>query len=210
MRAPSRGIEHTAPLPDAAPTIVVATGLEARAVRRAAPQLHVVEAGVSLARVDRAALGDVVISCGIAGTLRADQRTGSVVAPGRVLRPNGEVMECDPELTHKLELAARRLGLEPARGALVTTTTLLSGAQRAVWAQRGYEAVDMETGLIHAKRVACLRVVLDTPDREISAAWLRPWSIIVRPDVWGEIGWVSREAARCARLAATVLAEALA
>jgi len=190
-------------------TVAAATGLEARAVRRAAPALHVVETGVALERVHGAALGDVVVSCGIAGSLRSDLRSGSVVVPGRVLRPDGEIVDCDPELTHRLENASRRLGSEPARGALVTTTTLLTGAQRAAWAKRGYEAVDMETGLVRAKRLACIRVVLDTPDRELSDAWLHPWSIIVRPDAWREIEWVVREAPSCARLAAAILAEAL-
>jgi hypothetical protein len=86
--------------------------------------------------------------------------------------------------------------------------TLLSGPERALWAQRGYQTVDMETGLIRAGRVACIRVVLDTPDRELSDAWLRPWTIPFRPDAWGQVGWVVREAPRCARLAAAVLAEA--
>jgi len=193
---------------DSALTIAAATGLEARAVRRAAPRLHVVETGIALARTDGSSLGDVVVSCGIAGSLRSDLRTGSVVVPGRVLRPNGEVVECDAELTHQLENASRRLGFEPARGALVTTTTLLSGAERAAWAQRGYEAVDMETGLIRADRVACVRVVLDTPDRELSEAWLHPWTVLLTPHGWREIGWVLREAPSCARVAAEVLAAA--
>jgi hypothetical protein len=189
-------------------TVAAATGLEARAVRRAAPQLRVVETGVCLARVDGAALGDIVVSCGIAGALRAGLPTGSVVVPDRVLRPDGETLECDAALVSSLDAAARRLGLVPSHGALVTTTTLLSGAERTQWAQRGYESVDMETGLIHAKRVACVRVVLDTPEHELSDAWLRPWTILLRPDAWSQVGWVAREAPRCARLAAVVLAEA--
>jgi hypothetical protein len=198
-------------LPDASQlTIVTATALETRAVRRAAPSLHVVETGVSLSRLDGAALGDVVVSCGIAGALQAGLPTGSVMVPDRVLRPDGEMLACDEELVGRLDDAARRLGLIPSRGALVTTMTLLSGPERARWAQRGYQSVDMETGLIRAKRVACIRVVLDTPDRELSDAWLRPWTIPLRPDAWGQVGWVTREAPRCAQLAASVLAEAFA
>jgi hypothetical protein len=179
-------------------------------VRRAAPYVRVVETGVGLSRRTGADLGDIVISCGIAGSLQRELRSGSVVLPDRVLRPDGEVLVCDEALVESLDAAARRLGLTPARGFLATTTNLVSGAERAQWAQRGYKAVDMETGLIYAKRVACIRVVLDTPDREISDAWLRPWTILVRPDAWGQVVWVVREAPRYARLAAAVLAEALA
>src|SRR5271166_1048485 len=208
-RARSRGIAGVATFPNAhSLTIAAATGLEARAVRRAAPQLHVLETGVSLSRVDGAALGEVVISCGIAGALRPGLPTGSIVIPDRVMRPGGEVLECDAELAARIDAAARRLGHVPLRGSLVTTATLLSGPQRAQWAQRGYESVDMETGLIRAERVACIRVVLDTPDRELSDAWLRPWTIPMHPDAWGQVGWVVREAPRCARLAAAVLGEA--
>jgi hypothetical protein len=209
-RALSRGIARVATFPDAhLLTVAAATGLEARAVRRAAPDVRVVETGVSLSRLNGAELGDTVVSCGIAGALQPWVRSGSIVVPDRVLRPDGEMLECDEALVHRLDAAARRLGLVPVRGASVTTTTLLSGPERAQWAQRGYQTADMETGLIRAKRVACIRVVLDTPDREISDAWLRPWTILFRPDAWGQVGWVAREAPRYARLAAAVLAEAL-
>ena len=60
-----------------------------------------------------------------------------------------------------------------------------------------------------APRVASVRVILDTPDHELSDAWLNPWTVLVRPDAWGQVIWVAREAPRCARLAATVLARAL-
>lgn len=190
-------------------TAAAATGLEARAVRRAAPHLRVVETGVCLSRVDGAALGDVVVSCGIAGGLQSELETGSVVIPDRVMRPDGDELVCDVALVGRLDAAARRLGYVPVRGALVTTAVLLTGAARGQWARRGYQAVDMETGFIRAARIACIRVVLDTPERELSDAWLRPWTIAVRADAWGQIAWVTREAPRCARLAAAVLAEAL-
>jgi hypothetical protein len=209
LRAPSRGIARVATLPDARLlTVAAATGLEARAVRGAAPQLRVIETGVGLSRVNGSALGDVVVSCGIAGALRTGLPTGSVVVPDRVLRPDGDSFACDEELVKSLDAAARRLGLAPSHGALVTTLTLLLGPERAQWAHHGYESVDMETGLIRAGRVACIRVVLDTPERELSDAWSRPWTIPFRPDAWSQVGWVVREAPRCARLAAAVLAEA--
>ena len=194
---------------DQALTVVAATGLEARAARRAIPEIRVVEGGVCLARVNPAQLGDAVISCGLAGALTADLLTGSVVIPDHVLRPDATLLECDHKLVASLDAGARKLGYDPARGALVTSHDLINGTARGAWAQRGYIAVDMETGFIQAKRVAAIRVVLDTPSRELSDAWLRPWTLIVRPDAWGQIFWVAREAPRCARLAAAILAEAL-
>ena len=190
-------------------TVVAATGLEARAVRRAIPSARVVDGGVNLSRVDRSRLGDIVISCGLAGALASDLPTGTVVIPDHVLRPEGPLLECDDVLIAQLDAAARRLGHIPVRGALVTTRDLVTGSARSAWAQRGYVAVDMETGFIKAKRVASIRVVLDTAEHELSDAWLRPWTIVVRPDAWGQVLWVAREAPRCAHLAAAVLAEAL-
>ncbi|HZV78135.1 MAG TPA: hypothetical protein VFF60_00850 [Candidatus Binatus sp.] len=190
-------------------TVVAATDLEARTVRSAAPGARVVEGGVNLARVNPSGLGDTVISCGLAGALSPHLPTGSVVIPDHVLRPEGTLLECDDGLIAALDAAARRLGYVPARGALVTTRDLVNGSARGAWAQRGYIAVDMETGFIQAKRIASVRVVLDTPERELSDAWLRPWTIFVRPDAWGQALWVAREAPRCARIAAAVLAETL-
>ena len=67
----------------------------------------------------------------------------------------------------------------------------------------------METGLIPAKRLAAVRVILDTPQRELSEVWLHPATALVRPDVWPQALWLARQGPRCARLAAEVLAAAL-
>ncbi|HKF77579.1 MAG TPA: hypothetical protein VKF59_15675, partial [Candidatus Dormibacteraeota bacterium] len=68
---------------------------------------------------------------------------------------------------------------------------------------------DMETGLVEGVPVATVRVVLDTPDRELSPAWARPWTALWQPRAWTELPWLAREGPRCARLAAAVLAAAL-
>jgi hypothetical protein len=78
-----------------------------------------------------------------------------------------------------------------------------------VLAERGCAAVDMETGRISAPRLAAVRVVLDTPEREISAVWDRPLRAALRPGVWREAMWLWREAPRCARRAAAVVAAGL-
>lgn len=195
-------------------TVVAATRFEARAVRRASRgvdggRVQIVEGGIGLSRLQGRELGGVVVSCGLAGGLRADLPTGTVLVPHQVLRPSGEMLACDPELVAALESAARRLGVEPEPGPLVTTASLLTGDARRTWAERGYAGVDMETGLITAPRVAAVRVVLDTPAHDLSEVWLRVGAAVLHPSAWPELPWLWREAPRCMRLAAGVLAEAL-
>src|SRR2546429_5554522 len=60
----------------------------------------------------------------------------------------------------------------------------------------------METGLVLADRVATVRVVLDTPDRELAAAWTRPGRALRSPAAWRELPWLAREGPPCARPAA--------
>ena len=190
-------------------TVVAATRLEARAVHRAVAGARIVEAGVGLERLRAPVAGDAVVSCGLAGALRPGLPTGSVVVPDRVLRPDGEWLDCDPGLVQILVAAARGLGMEPERGSLATARVLVRGAAREQWARRGCVAVDMETGLLSAARVAAVRVILDTPDREISEVWRHPALALLRPAVWGQAAWLFREAPRCAARAASVLAAAV-
>ncbi len=190
-------------------TVVAATRLEARAVHRAAAGARIVEAGVALDRLRAPLVGDAVVTCGLAGALRSGLPTGSVIVPDRVLRPNGDWLECDPGLVHILAAAARRLGMEPERGPLATAPMLVRGPAREQWARRGCVAVDMETGLLTAPRVAAVRVILDTPDREISEVWRHPALALLRPSTWGEAAWLYREAPRCAARAAAILAAAV-
>ena len=190
------------------PTIVTAVPLETRAVRRALPGARVVEVGVGLSRL-RSPLVGPIVTCGLAGALRADLDTGAVVVPDRVRGPDGTERPCDAELVARLAAGARRLGLEPVAGTLLTSATLVVGAERRRWAERGCVAADMETGLLAADRLAAVRVVLDTPERELSGAWQRPWRALLHPGAWRELPWLARESPRCARLAAAVLAAAL-
>ncbi len=186
-------------------TVAAATRMEARAVRRALPAARVVRTGIALSRVTGAECGDLVISCGLAGGLLAGVATGTVLVPAWVRRPNGEMLRCDPELIALLEAAARRLGFEPLSHPLVTSTALVRGTARALWAAHGYAGADMETGLLQASRVASVRVVLDTPSCELSEDWLHPAAAFLRPHNWPQALWLAREAPRCARAAADVL-----
>jgi len=191
-------------------TVVAATAIEARAARRSLPSVRIIESGVGLSKLGKTPIGDVAVSFGLAGALHPDVPTGKVLVPHEVLRPDGETLLCDPVLVTALERAARALGLEPDTRPMITSAALVTGAERATWAGRGYVAVDMETGLIRASRVAALRVVLDTPQRELSRAWLQRGAAALSVRAWTEMPWLVREAPRCARLAAAVLAAAFA
>jgi len=190
-------------------TVVTATRLETQAVRRMATGGRIIEAGIGLSRLRRDTVGDVVVTCGLAGAVRPGLPTGTVVVPARVRRPDGAWLTCDPALVSAFVAAARALGLEPSEGPLGTAGTFVRGIERRRWADCGCVAVDMETGLLTAERIAAVRVILDTPEREISDVWRRPILAFAHPEVWGEAVWLCRTAPRCARRAAAVLAGAL-
>lgn len=190
------------------PVVLAATRVEARAVRRVLPDARLVLAGVRLSRL-RGPLPGQVVLCGVAGSVRSDVPTGTVLVPERVLTPSGRVLECDAGLVAALVAGARALGLEPDLRPLVTLPGLVTGGERRAWAARGCAGADMETGLVEGVPVATVRVVLDTPDRELSPAWGRPWTALWQPRAWTELPWLAREAPRCAHLAATVLRAAL-
>ena len=188
-------------------TFVAATALEYKALRRELPQAHVVQTGIGLER-SREALGPIVVSCGLAGGLRADLPAGTVLIPREVRRPSGETLRCDAELVDLFAARARMLGIEPVFDPLLTSAEIVNGRARSHWAQRGYAGVDMETGLLDAPRVVAVRVVLDTPQRELSADWRTPLVAILKPWNWPQAFWMAREAPRAAALAARVAAVA--
>lgn len=187
--------------------LIAATEPEYRALRRALPEARIVKTGVGLSQL-REDLGDCVVSCGLAGGLRADLPTGTVLIPHEVGRPDGGTLHCDDELVEMLAQGARSLGIEPRFDTLVTTPSIVSGKERAHWAAQGYAGVDMETGRVVASRVAAVRVILDTPLRELSPAWRNPTFALLNPRNWAEAAWLAREAPRAAERCARVVAAA--
>jgi hypothetical protein len=187
--------------------VATATGLEERAARR--------ELSGSNVRIVRTGIGrggefdDTVISCGLCGGVRRNVPSGTVIIPNEIERPNGERITCDGELSVLLRDAARTLGEAPLDEPLCTSTALVRGAGRATLAERGFFGVDMESGLIRAPRIVAVRVILDTPEQELSDAWLQPLSVIFRPHVWHELPWLARTAPRYAALAAKIISTAL-
>ncbi len=187
-------------------TIIAATGLEARAVRREDPQLNVVESGIALVKLDRTCLSSAVISCGLAGGLSRAFPTGTVLIPREVARPEGKRLVCDEPLQRALVQSARHLGFEPLEDAMITSAIIVRGVDRERLAKRGYTGVDMESGRLTAPRVAVVRVILDTPLNELSSAWVRPALALMNPLLWPQAAWLARNAPRCARIAARITA----
>jgi hypothetical protein len=188
--------------------LIAATEVEAAALRREMPRAVVLKTGVGLVNV-RQPFPETVVSCGLAGGLRADVPTGALLLPREVQRPNGTTLMCDRKLIDALAQGALRLGLEPIFDPLLTAETIVTGEARSYWAARGFAGVDMETGRIEAARVAAVRVVLDTPGRELSPEWRRPLLALLKARNWPQAFWLAREAPRAARLAARVVAQGL-
>jgi hypothetical protein len=199
-------------------TVVTATSLEAKAARRELPSIDVIEAGIALTHCHpersersecrrRTAPDTAYISCGLAGGLRDDLATGTVVIPRDVRRPDGTMLHCDDELTNALITAARSLGIQPVVENIITVASVVVGGERKRWGNQGYAAADMETGLLTG-RVAAVRVILDTPLHELSPDWLNPALAMLKPWNWPQAIWLGREAPRCACLAARVIAAA--
>jgi hypothetical protein len=191
--------------------ILAPTLVEYWAVRRTLPTAATIWAGVGLAHWQGAREGSSVVVCGLAGALVPGLRPGTVLVPELVALPDGRTMRCAPELVHVLVTAARTLGFQPDTGPLLTAPSLVVGRARQEWADRGFVAADMETGLLADKslRVATIRVVLDSPEQGISRDWLRPADALLRPRLWRELFWLCRVAPPYALRAARVLKVAL-
>lgn len=184
-------------------TILAATRLEERAVRGAVKN--------SRARIVRTGIGgggrfdEPVIVAGLAGGLRHGVGSGTVVIASEVARLDGERVACDPALVSRLVEAARQRGVTPLVAPIATSKHIVRGASRSWWSERGFAAVDMESGLIVAPQLAAVRVILDTPERELSAGWEKPFAFFNNPSMWLELPWLAMHAPRYARLAAEIV-----
>lgn len=170
---------------------VCATGLEAWGVRRRAPGVRVLTVGVG----GSAPPGDatIVISAGVCGGLLPDQAPGTVVIATSVSDESGATYACDAALADRLERAARTLSLDVVTGSLVSTPAMVTGPARALWAGRGYAAVDMESAAAAATapRFGVVRVVLDSPRRELSPEWAAPGRAVLHPRNWIDAIWLA-------------------
>jgi nucleoside phosphorylase len=162
---------------------------------------------VKLARWSAAPADSAVVVCGLAGALDCRLRAGTVVVPDVVGLPEGRGLRCDSRLVDAFVGAARSLRLPVEVGPLLTAPVLITGDARREWAERGFLAADMETGLLADQdlNVATVRVILDTPDRSISEEWERPGKAVLQPRLWSELLWLAWAAPLYAVRAARVL-----
>lgn len=194
--------------------MLAATGLEWRAARRAlaGTGVEAVRCGVGLRSWEPPSPPlPALITCGLAGGLRADLRPGTVVVASSVAYEEGEWVACDPRWVDALVAGARACGHEAVVGPMVTAHHLVAGAARNAWAERGFVAAEMETALLASTGapLGSLRVVLDAPSREMSARWSRPALAALDPRRGGETLWLAARAPGCARLAARCVARGL-
>jgi len=151
-------------------------------------------------------VGDsLFIVCGLAGALTNDLRPGDVVIPDQSAFDGGVARVMDAGLVSALRNSAKSRGLPVHEGRLLTAPDLVTGADRALWAERGFVAADMESALMpEGIRFAVVRVILDTPDHSISSEWTRSTRAVVSRERFSETLWMARYAPTYARRAALI------
>lgn len=163
---------------------------------------RVVRAGVGLRHWQGGV--DTVIVAGLAGAL-VDLEPGTVLVPERAGTEDGRGLQCDETLRAALSAATRECGYPLETGPLLSARAIVRGADRHRWASEGFVAADMETAFIPAAgRVAALRVILDTPSRELSPDWLGPRAAL-RPRLWPELAGMALRAPQYMQRVARVL-----
>lgn len=195
-------------------SIVTATRFEYLLTRLAARHCRVIHAGMRLERLGEAPkLDGPVILCGLAGSLVSELSPGMVLVPSQVSDAAGSRFNCDQRLVELLRMSTKQLGFDPIDGHLLTAPHIVTGDERAVWAERGFEAVDMEAALLGRTGTpfATVRVILDSPSRSLSESWERPMRALPRWNSCRELAWLAtaapRYALRAARVAAAPIAE---
>jgi len=157
--------------------VIAPMRLEGAAVRRGLPDAIVLRSGVGADRARRAATAaasvpaDAVAVAGFCGAVEQGLRPGEVVVASEVRGPEGTI-RCSSE---PLAAALGALGVGRVRvGPLASVDHVVRGSRRGALAAEGAVAVDMESAWLApaaaGRPFAVLRVVLDTPDREIDEA----------------------------------------
>ena len=159
---------------DARLLVIAPLRIECVAVRRGLPGALVLHSGMGAARARSTALAAAripaaaVAVAGFCGAVVGGLRAGDVVVASEVRGPAG-VTACE---SGPLVAALAALGIVRVQvGPVVSADHLVRGAERAMLAGEGALAVDMESAWLApaaaGRPFAVLRVVLDTPAREI-------------------------------------------
>jgi len=154
--------------------VITPLRIERAAVRRGLPEAQVLRSGMgayrarSTARVAAHIPAGAVAVAGFCGAVGGGLRAGDIVVASEVRGPAG-VTACE---SGSVVAALAALGIERVRvGPVASVDHLVRGAERRVLAGEGTLAVDMESAWLApaaaGRPFAVLRVVLDTPAREI-------------------------------------------
>jgi 4-hydroxy-3-methylbut-2-en-1-yl diphosphate reductase len=168
LRPQPRGDQHEGLL------VLAPLSLEARAVRSGVGRGRVMRTGMGPERAVEAVKSavareaDAVAVAGFCGSLDAGLEPGDVIVATEVRGPDGAV-ECPS--AGVLAGVLERHGVRAVCGPIVSTDHVVHGDERRELAASGALAVDMESAQLAAgardRPVAVLRVVVDTPDREL-------------------------------------------
>ena len=157
--------------------------VEANALKRGAPGAEVAVTGQGVARARRSALNlaarcagaRAIAVAGFGGATHDDLDPGDVVVATEVRGPQGTARLAGVEV---LANALSRQGLRVRTGPCATVDRVARGAERSDLARSGVLAVDMESALLASAAkghpLAVVRVVVDTPARELPSRWTIP------------------------------------
>lgn len=161
--------------------VISPLGVEALAVRSAAPGLRVRTTGMGPhkareavpALLDDSAAALVVL--GFGGGLPSDSRLCDVVIASEVIAIDrkgiqvGEQIDCS--MAGELQRALTGHGLATCRGKVASVQEIITGEARARMLQSGAIAVDMESAWVaeaaRGRPFAVVRVLSDTPEQEL-------------------------------------------
>ncbi len=154
--------------------VIAPLRIERAAVRRGLAEALVLRSGMGAARARSTAHAaaripaDALAVAGFCGAVAGGLRAGDIVVASEVRGPAG-VTAC---ATRPLLVALATLGIERVRvGPIASVDHVVRGAERGVLAGQGALAVDMESAWLApaamGRPFAVLRVVLDTPAREL-------------------------------------------
>ncbi len=154
--------------------VIAPLRIECVAVRRGLPDALVLRSGMGAARARSAAPvaaripADAVAVAGFCGAVAGGLHTGDVIVASELRGPAG-VTAC---ASGPLAAALAALGIARVRvGPMASVDHLVHGAERRVLAGQGALAADMESAWLApaaaGRPFAVLRVVLDTPTREL-------------------------------------------
>jgi len=177
-------------------TLIAATSLECKALRRELPEARIVQVWDCARELKNTARRH---RCELRSRRRIADGSPDRNAPDSTARPRSKrnVIRCDDELVEALTQGARSLGIEPVFDPAPDGRfdRHRSGARNVGDERlRGSRHGDRR---IAAPRVAAVRVVLDTPHHELSAEW-RTAAGVLKPSNWPEAcrGWHARRRAR--------------